>query len=353
MKLKEIDDKKALTSGVLNDVMFFKIAEGGAMGEPGGVTWVRANGESYHLNYCFGNIDVADLMKAFKPLKECCFGIFGMGTVVPNGWQYVNLGMGNHLIVSNQVFGEFKGLTMDIKRASELYGKWYDVAIQITNKEGEKTTMKNNLTEIVFILDKSGSMAGYEADTIGGFNATIEKQKKVDGSCYVSTVLFANRSVVLHDRVDLEKIQPMTDRDYCVGGGTALLDAIGGAIHHIGNVHKYARPEDVPEHTIFIITTDGMENASHEYDSATVKKMIKRQQEKYGWEFIFLAANIDAVETADRIGIRRERAANYRQDPKGMKATYATMSDAISSVRANCSLDEANWREKLDKENEN
>ena len=211
--------------------------------------------------------------------------------------------------------------------------------------------MKNNITEIVFILDRSGSMSGYEADTIGGFNATIEKQKKLDGVCYVSTVMFANQSKVIHDRVRLERIEKMTEGDYQVGGGTALLDAIGRSIHHIGNVHKYARPEDVPEHTIFIITTDGMENASRQYDSATVKRMISRQQEKYGWEFIFLAANIDAVETADRIGIRRERAANYRQDREGMRASYEAMSEAIASVRCAESLDSGVWRKNLDKDN--
>lgn len=211
--------------------------------------------------------------------------------------------------------------------------------------------MKNNITEIVFILDRSGSMSGYEADTIGGFNATIERQKKLDGTCYVSTVMFANQSKVIHDRVRLEEIEKMTEKDYQVGGGTALLDAIGGSIHHIGNVHKYARTEDVPEHTIFIITTDGMENASRQYDSATVKRMISRQQEKYGWEFIFLAANIDAVETADRIGIRRERAANYRQDREGMKTSYEAMSEAIISVRCAESLDSGAWRKNLDKDN--
>ena len=213
--------------------------------------------------------------------------------------------------------------------------------------------MNNNITEIVFILDRSGSMAGYEEDTIGGFNATIEKQKKLDGTCYVSTVMFANQSKVIHDRVRLGEIEKMTENDYQVGGGTALLDAIGRSIHHIGNVHKYARPEDVPAHTIFIITTDGMENASRQYDSSTVKRMISRQQEKYGWEFIFLAANIDAVETADRIGIRRERAANYRQDREGMRTSYAAMSDAISSVRCAESLDYGAWRKNLDKDNSN
>ena len=196
--------------------------------------------------------------------------------------------------------------------------------------------MKNNITELVFILDRSGSMSGFEADTIGGFNATIEKQKTQEGRVYVSTVLFDNESEVIHDRVDIREIEPMTRRDYCVGGCTALLDAIGGAIHHIGNIHKYARPEDVPEHTVFVITTDGMENASHRYSSAEIKAKIRRQTEKYGWEFIFLAANIDAVETAKNIGIRRERAANYRQTSEGVTKSYCAMSEAITDVRCGC-----------------
>jgi uncharacterized protein YegL len=196
--------------------------------------------------------------------------------------------------------------------------------------------MKNNITELVFILDRSGSMSGFEADTIGGFNATIEKQKEQEGKVYVSTVLFDNTSEVVHDRINIDDIKPMTRRDYQVRGCTALLDAIGGAIHHIGNIHKYARPEDVPEHTIFIITTDGMENASHRYSGDRVKEMIKRQTDKYGWEFIFLAANIDAVETAENIGIRKERAANYRQTKEGVGRSYYAMSEAIKSVRCNC-----------------
>ena len=199
--------------------------------------------------------------------------------------------------------------------------------------------MKNNITEIVFILDRSGSMSGFEADTIGGFNATIEKQKEQDGKVYVSTVLFDNISEVIHDRIDINEIKRMTRRDYQVGGCTALLDAIGGAIHHIGNIHKYARPEDIPEHTIFIITTDGMENASHRYSKDRIKEMIKRQIEKYGWEFIFLAANIDAVETAENMGIRKERAANYRQTKDGVYRSYYAMSEAISTVRRNCAKD--------------
>ena len=196
--------------------------------------------------------------------------------------------------------------------------------------------MKNNVTELVFILDRSGSMSGFEADTIGGFNATIEKQRAQDGKVYVSTVLFDDESKVIHDRVDINEIKPMTRNDYQVGGCTALLDAIGGAIHHIGNVHKYARPEDVPEHTVFVITTDGMENASHRYSGAEIKRKIQRQDEKYGWEFIFLAANIDAVETADHIGIRRDRAANYRQTSDGIDRSYCAMSEAITNVRHGC-----------------
>ena len=196
--------------------------------------------------------------------------------------------------------------------------------------------MKNNTTELVFIIDRSGSMSGFEDDTIGGFNSTIERQRETAGKVYVSTVLFDNDSEVIHDRLDISEVKPMTRRDYRVRGCTALLDAIGGAIHHIGNVHKYARKEDVPEHTVFVITTDGMENASHRYSSDEIKKKIKRQTEKYGWEFIFLAANIDAVETAKSIGIRRERAANYSHTSEGVKASYGVMCDAISAVRDNC-----------------
>lgn len=196
--------------------------------------------------------------------------------------------------------------------------------------------MKNNITELVFIIDRSGSMAGFEADTVGGFNATVEKQKKQDGKVYVSTVLFDNESQVLHDRVDINEIKPMTAEEYQVGGCTALLDAIGDAVHHIGNIHKYARAEDVPEHTVFVITTDGMENASHHYSSNKIKEMIKHQTEKYGWEFIFLAANIDAAETAKSIGIRRERAANYRQTKAGVHRSYYAMCEAITNVRTNC-----------------
>ena len=206
--------------------------------------------------------------------------------------------------------------------------------------------MKNNITELVFILDRSGSMAGLESDTIGGFNAMIEKQKKQDGGCYVSTILFDDVSEVLHDRVKLGDIPKMTDKDYTVRGCTALIDAIGGAIHHIGNIHKYARPEDVPEHTMFVITTDGQENASHRYTSEQVKKMIERQKEKYGWEFLFIGANIDAVETAARYGISRDRSVNYNADGEGTHILYESVAKAVCNVRASAPLS-ADWSEEI------
>ncbi|MDD6463288.1 MAG: hypothetical protein PUF57_04875 [Clostridiaceae bacterium] len=200
--------------------------------------------------------------------------------------------------------------------------------------------MKKNLTELVFILDRSGSMAGLEGDTIGGFNAMIEKQRRQEGECFVSTVLFDNVSEVLHDRVRLSKIKPMTDKDYTVRGCTALIDAIGGAIHHIGNIHKYARREDVPEHTVFVITTDGMENASHIYSSDQVRAMIEKQKRKYGWEFLFIGANIDAVETAARYGISEDRAVNYHADSRGTQVLYESVSNVVGCVRANKSIEE-------------
>ena len=211
----------------------------------------------------------------------------------------------------------------------------------------EKKT--NNITELVFILDRSGSMSGLEADTIGGFNAMIEKQRKEYGACYVSTVLFDDNTEVLHDRVNLSDIKPMTDKEYTVRGCTALIDALGGAIHHIGNIHKYARREDVPEHTMFIITTDGMENASRKYSSDKVKAMIERQKEKYGWEFLFIGANIDAVETAAQYGISEDRAVNYVPDPTGTHILYDSVSAVVCDVRASKCVDNS-WGEKLNKD---
>lgn len=209
--------------------------------------------------------------------------------------------------------------------------------------------MKNNITELVFILDRSGSMSGLEADTIGGFNSLIEKQRRQDGECCVSTILFDNDSQVLHDRVRLADVKPMTDRDYTVRGCTALLDAIGGAIRHIAHIHKYARPEDVPEHTVFVITTDGMENASRHYDAERVKRMIEHEKEKYGWEFLFLAANIDAVSTARRFGIGADRAVNYHADRQGTEIIYDTVAEAVCSVRAARPLS-AEWSARINED---
>ena len=206
--------------------------------------------------------------------------------------------------------------------------------------------MKNDLTELVFILDRSGSMAGLESDTIGGFNALTEKQKKEAGKALVSTVLFDNVSEVLHDRAALETVAPLTDSDYTVRGCTALLDAIGDAVRHIKNIHKYAREEDVPAHTMFIITTDGMENASKRYDAKEVKAMIEAQKE-CGWEFLFLGANIDAVGTAKQFGIAEDRAVNYHADAEGTALNYTVLSDAISCVRKSRPLSRK-WKKSIE-----
>ena len=199
--------------------------------------------------------------------------------------------------------------------------------------------MRKGLTEVVFILDRSGSMSGLEADTIGGFNSMIAKQKKEEGEAYISTVLFDDQTEVLYDRVPIQRVEPMNDNQYYVRGCTALLDALGGAIHHIGNVHKYAKEEDRPEKTLFIITTDGMENASHKYSYDKVKKMVERQKKEYGWEFLFLGANIDAIEVAGRFGIAANRAINYKCDSKGTQLNYEVLSRTVSEFRA-CECDD-------------
>ena len=205
------------------------------------------------------------------------------------------------------------------------------------------------MTELVFILDRSGSMAGLEADTIGGFNSMIARQKQEAGEALVSTVLFDNESVVIHDRLPLAKVPLMTEKEYFTRGCTALLDAVGEAIHHIGNIHKYARREDVPEKTLFVITTDGYENASRRYNYETVRRMIERQKEKYGWEFLFIGANIDAVETAANYGIGADRAVNYNADSKGTSILYETVSSAVEQIRANAPLC-SEWSAELDKD---
>ena len=209
--------------------------------------------------------------------------------------------------------------------------------------------MKKNLTEIIFILDRSGSMQGLEKDTIGGFNSLIEKQKKIEGDALISTVLFANESKVIHDRVDVKDVKPMTENNYITGGCTALLDAIGNAIHHISNIHKYARKEDVPEHTLFVITTDGMENASRTYTYPKVKKLIENQKEKHGWEFMFLAANIDAVKVASYLGIDESRAVNFNCDSEGTELNYEVLNDAIGVLREGSYVSK-DWKKRIDKD---
>ena len=213
--------------------------------------------------------------------------------------------------------------------------------------------LKDTLTEIVFILDRSGSMAGLESDTIGGFNSLINKQKKEPGRALISTVLFDDKSEVVYDRVPLDTIPAMTDKDYYVRGCTALLDAIGGAIHHIGVIHKYARPEDCPDKTLFIITTDGMENASKRYSYDQIKAMIERQKEKYGWEFLFLGANIDAISVAGQFGLDEHHAANYHADKIGTALNFEVLSEAVCRVRE-CKATplSADWKARIEEDYE-
>lgn len=210
--------------------------------------------------------------------------------------------------------------------------------------------MKKGLTELVFVLDRSGSMCGLETDTIGGFNALIEKQKKEAGEAFVSTVLFDDVCEVIHDRVSLDRIEKLTEKQYYVRGCTALLDAVGGAIKHISTIHKYARKEDRPEKTVFVITTDGMENASRKYTYEKVKRLVEHHKEKYGWEFIFLGANIDAIETASRFGIGADRAANYHADSEGTALNYEVVSDAVCKLRSGSAPLDAGWKQRIDRD---
>ncbi len=219
--------------------------------------------------------------------------------------------------------------------------------------------MRENLTELVFILDRSGSMSGLESDTIGGFNSMIAKQQKEEGEAMVSTVLFDDVTDVIHDRVPIGDVRMLTEDDYFVRGCTALLDAVGGAIHHIGNVHKYAREEDRPAKTLFVITTDGLENASRHYSFKNVRKMIERQKEKYHWEFLFLGANIDAIEVAGNMGISRDRAANYQCDDEGIDLNYKVLEATVARVRkcgSSAAMDMVfaggAWKEEIDRDYE-
>jgi len=210
--------------------------------------------------------------------------------------------------------------------------------------------MKKNLTELVMILDRSGSMGGLESDTIGGYNSMLRKQRETKGEVLVSTVLFDDESEVLYDRIPLQDMPQMTEKEYYVRGCTALLDAIGGAIHHIGNVHKYAKDEDRPEKTIFVITTDGLENASKRYSYEKVKQMVERQKEKYGWEFLFLGANIDAIETAGRFGIAPDRAANYNSDHMGTALNYEVLANAVCEMRVSAAPIDGNWKRRIEED---
>ena len=204
----------------------------------------------------------------------------------------------------------------------------------------------NNITELVFILDRSGSMSGLEKDTIGGFNGMIQKQKKEQGKAYVNTILFDDKYEILHDRIPLEKIEALTDKDYFVRGSTALLDAVGKTIAHISDIHKYARPEDVPSHTMFVIITDGRENASRHYTYADIKNLIEQKKET-GWEFIFIGANIDAVTEGAKMGISSERSVNYLSDSVGTHALYESVSASVSEMRSGRKLSNA-WRKAID-----
>ena len=208
---------------------------------------------------------------------------------------------------------------------------------------------KNNTTELVFILDRSGSMAGLESDTIGGFNSMLEKQKAEDGEAYVTTVLFDSHHQIIHDRLDLKEVKPLTKKEYFVRGSTALYDAVGTTVEHIAGIHKYARREDVPAHTMFVIITDGMENSSRRFSRQMLKNLIEKQKEEYGWEFMFIGANIDAEETAESFGIDRGRAANYIPDSEGTQIIYDAVCCNVSSVRAGKAMCD-DWSEKIDED---
>lgn len=212
--------------------------------------------------------------------------------------------------------------------------------------------MKKDCTELVFILDRSGSMSGLEEDTIGGYNALLKKQRDTAGTCIVSTVLFNHRAVVLHDRLDIVKVDSISEMDYSVGGSTALLDAIGRSINFIRKVHNHLPDDEIPEKTLFVITTDGMENSSEYYDFKQIKMMIETQKERKDWEFIFLGANIDSIDVARRFGIHADRTANYHSDKEGTKLNYDVLSDAIIEMRMKKSM-KADWKTRIDDDYKN
>ena len=209
--------------------------------------------------------------------------------------------------------------------------------------------MKKGLTELVFILDRSGSMSGLESDTIGGYNGLLEKQKQEEGEAVITTVLFDDHVELLHDRISLRGVAPITEKEYFVRGSTALLDAIGKTISKIGNAQKHTAEEERAERVLFVITTDGMENASREYSLKLVREMIERQKERYGWEFLFLGANIDAAETAESFGIHRDMAVNYNPDGEGTQLNYQVLSDVVTSFRDGATIHE-NWKATIEKD---
>ncbi|MDF2943903.1 MAG: hypothetical protein K0S01_2761 [Herbinix sp.] len=209
--------------------------------------------------------------------------------------------------------------------------------------------MKKGLTELIFILDRSGSMSGLESDTIGGYNAMLGKQKKEPGEAVITTVLFDDKYELLHDRINLRGIQPITDNEYFVRGSTALLDAVGKTINKIGNAQKHTAEDERAEHVMFVITTDGMENASREFSYEKIRQMIERQKSKYGWEFIFLGANIDAIATAERFGIREDRATNYNADSEGTLLNYDVICETVSCMRASSPILE-NWKDRIEED---
>lgn len=209
--------------------------------------------------------------------------------------------------------------------------------------------MRKDFTELVFILDRSGSMSGLESDTIGGFNSMLKEQKSQDGECIVTTVLFDDKYEIIHDRIGIQGIKSITEKEYYVRGMTALLDAVGKTINKVVNVHRNTIPKQRPGKVMFVIITDGMENSSREYGYAKVKQMVEKQTEKYGWEFVFLGANIDAVETAGRFGIKEDRAANYNADAAGTALNYSAVSCAVSEFRSNNSL-KSSWKSEIDED---
>ena len=207
--------------------------------------------------------------------------------------------------------------------------------------------MKNNLTELVFILDRSGSMAGLESDTIGGFNGMLAKQKKEEGDAQVTTVLFDDAYEVLHDQADIQKVRPITGKEYFVRGCTALLDAVGKTIMKIKHEQKEADEDEKADKVLFVITTDGYENASKEYSYEKIKKMITKQQEKHGWEFLFLGANIDAVAEAERVGIKADRAVSYCADSLGTDMNFTAVNNVACAVRKREEVNE-DWKKEIE-----